>query len=402
MKEYSSTRPSNPHRGDTMHEQRLARAIDYQTKVVEHLQRLPLIQEVADHVGVCASALCRWPEFAVARRRIAKTKHLENRGRHTGNEDLAIDFQTNYVKQHGHLPMCKDVATAIGVSHCRSYRWPRFAAARHALENDLRLAAANDSLPTAAHVQGEFGFSKGCLAYWKKHGCSYLNGRSPTVQKVRRSGRGTQWMQCWLRSEMEAIQTAIDQAPDGQYSDSVGTWLSAPEVYRRYQRLTDRTLRRDCRIPCHALDGQKLRSQRVMLRVRKRGWRLVTVYPEAEVQRLLIAQTPKADGIHRDDAGEWLPAWLAAAQLGVGVMTFNDWRKWCSPLHAQVSRQETLRPPPPRPPPENLALPQSRFRRNRSETDSGCRGVLQEQRRRLLVGRSGSRLPLRFAANLSL
>lgn len=37
-----------------MHEQRLARAIDYQTKVVEHLQRLPLIQEVADHVGVCA------------------------------------------------------------------------------------------------------------------------------------------------------------------------------------------------------------------------------------------------------------------------------------------------------------------------------------------------------------
>ena len=57
MKEYSSTRPSNPHRGDTMHEQRLARAIDYQTKVVEHLQRLPLIQEVADHVGVCDCAL---------------------------------------------------------------------------------------------------------------------------------------------------------------------------------------------------------------------------------------------------------------------------------------------------------------------------------------------------------
>ena len=165
--------------------------------------------------------------------------------------------------------------------------------------------------------------------------------------------------------------------------------LVRAEVYRRYQRLTDRTLRRDCRIPCHALDGQKLRSQRVMLRVRKRGWRLVTVYPEAEVQRLLIAQTPKADGIHRDDAGEWLPAWLAAAQLGVGVMTFNDWRKWCSPWHAQVSRQETLRPPPPRPPPENLALPQSRFRRNRSETDSGCRGVLQRAATAVIGGSLG-------------
>ncbi len=142
-----SPRPSKPSRGGTTHKQHLAKAIDYQAKVVEKSRRLPRIQEVADHVGVSRGTLFRWPEFRACRRKIvgacrniADRKRLENRGsrRDTCKEDQAIKYQDEILQRSGRLPLIEATAKFVKVHPSTVQCWPGFMAQRRASGLDLR------------------------------------------------------------------------------------------------------------------------------------------------------------------------------------------------------------------------------------------------------------------------
>ena len=188
---------------------------------------------------------------------------------------------------------------------------------------------------TFADASERFGLSFVTLHHWRRRGCPLL-GRKLRCKTQRRTVRASRPFErpVWLVFVPDVERLAELPPFTGEYVDAAGVWLSTRLARERFGLSADR-LASWRTGGCAALDGKKLRSQRVTVLIlagSKRACYRRLVYRLEDLARI-------AAGAPEDES--WLTAAEVKGRYGHSTMTLWLWRtKGCPHLGGRKLRSK--------------------------------------------------------------